>query len=306
MNDPNLLRISIQDLYYFRSIVECRSMTAAAEKLYVTQPLLSRCVSRLEEATGVQLFLRSKRSLILTPAGELLYEECRELLRSLEDSVEKAVILQRESKRSFTLGVSEGINAVKRQSIAVQLAQNFPELSFRVVVVPYIDIRGRLLRGELDMAVMPDYEEIAREEGFRSAVISRLCMAITVSRSNPLYDRESLSWSDIREQPIVMPQGEVTPGYAGTIREHCMTYGFEPVFEHKDSFDAASLAVASGNGILVSLGNAVSAASPYYRTFYMEDSPVQLVLAYGEKDRETDEIATEAAGLLGKIFSRQI
>lgn len=62
------------DYSYFMKIVECKSISQAAEALYISQPSLSKYLQRLESSVGAKLIDRSRSPLRLTCAGELFYE----------------------------------------------------------------------------------------------------------------------------------------------------------------------------------------------------------------------------------------
>ncbi len=68
----------------FIEAAELLNFTAAAERLYISQPALSRNISALEEELGVMLFLRRNNVLSLTPGGEILYRWMKENAESLE------------------------------------------------------------------------------------------------------------------------------------------------------------------------------------------------------------------------------
>ena len=72
-------------LKFFFAIIDAGSLTAAAEKLNLTQPGLSRALKTLEEELGVDLFERVGRGLVLSQAGRALEAESRTLIRQLDD-----------------------------------------------------------------------------------------------------------------------------------------------------------------------------------------------------------------------------
>lgn len=84
--------MDIQHIKYFLEIVRCESFSKAAEHLYVTQPILSRCIKNLEKELRVSLINRSTKSFALTDAGEALYaygskliEEHQDIYRHIQD-----------------------------------------------------------------------------------------------------------------------------------------------------------------------------------------------------------------------------
>ena len=86
--------INPEAIKYFVELAKTQHMSRAAERLGVTQPTLSHSLKRLEAELGHPLFLRSKKGLSLTPAGQRLFEKSQELLHSWEsvlNSVEEEV-----------------------------------------------------------------------------------------------------------------------------------------------------------------------------------------------------------------------
>ena len=70
----------IRELRYFVAVAEERRFTHAAERLYITQQSLSAAIAQLERRLGVELFVRDRQGLRLTPAGEALLTAARGIL----------------------------------------------------------------------------------------------------------------------------------------------------------------------------------------------------------------------------------
>lgn len=67
-----------RDLRYFVAIVDCRGIGAAAQRLGVTQPAVTKCVDRLEDVLRTPLLSRKGRYVELTPAGILFHRRRRQ------------------------------------------------------------------------------------------------------------------------------------------------------------------------------------------------------------------------------------
>ena len=80
--------MDFHQLQYFVAIAESGSITAAAKKLFLSQPPLSMQMKRLEKELGCVLFLRGAREVQLTEAGKLLYTRAKSMLelRRITDS----------------------------------------------------------------------------------------------------------------------------------------------------------------------------------------------------------------------------
>jgi len=77
--------VRLRQLKCFVAIVECSSLSKAAERLFVAQPSLSQQIANLESGLGTQLLLRSAMGVKPTEAGRALYRHARIVLRQLED-----------------------------------------------------------------------------------------------------------------------------------------------------------------------------------------------------------------------------
>jgi DNA-binding transcriptional LysR family regulator len=101
--------MNLQRLRYFEAVGRHRSFRRAAEELNISQPALSRQIQVLEDEVGVDLLLRSKRRVALTPGGAHLWRRCSELL-------DEAAVLTKEVRQvskvepiPFTIGVLQSL-----------------------------------------------------------------------------------------------------------------------------------------------------------------------------------------------------
>lgn len=78
-----------EKLRIFMAVARRGSISEAARRLYVSHSTVSRAVAALEEELGAELFVRSNRNCVLTPAGEVLREEAENLLTAFDELVEK-------------------------------------------------------------------------------------------------------------------------------------------------------------------------------------------------------------------------
>ena len=77
--------MTLQQLKYLVTVAECGSITAAAEKLYISQPSLSTSIHSLEKEMGVTAFIRSKKGITITHEGEQLLSYARMLLEQADN-----------------------------------------------------------------------------------------------------------------------------------------------------------------------------------------------------------------------------
>ena len=76
--------MQLSQLMYFVTVAEQGSINKAAEKLFVTQPNLSKAIGNLESELKVRIFDRTNKGVILTEDGKKLYEYARTILNQME------------------------------------------------------------------------------------------------------------------------------------------------------------------------------------------------------------------------------
>ena len=88
--------MELKEIEYFLAIVDEGGLTKAAQKLYITQPGLSRFLTKLEQSVGTPLFYRYGNNLSLSEAGEIYYENAKKIweirqntLHRIKDTVNK-------------------------------------------------------------------------------------------------------------------------------------------------------------------------------------------------------------------------
>lgn len=191
--------ISMQYLTYFVKVCETRSLSRAAEQLYITQPALSMAIKNLEADLKVTLFRRSNRGMVVTEAGEHLLRHCGILMRQLS-----LIENLSEETREHRLLVSS-FPALLRPSILSEF-KRMPE--FQNTPVEYRE--GRVTQ------ILDDVDQGVSEMGFfyynnhQAAALKRriqhMCLEMetlytgawgaAVGPHSPLYDAESV---DIRQ-----------------------------------------------------------------------------------------------------------
>ena len=90
----------------FYEVAGCRNFSVAAKKLYITQPAVSKAISRLEESLDTVLFYRSSRGVCLTPEGEVLCRHVEQALISLKAGEDQIRAFASQKVSRLSIGVS--------------------------------------------------------------------------------------------------------------------------------------------------------------------------------------------------------
>jgi len=127
--------IEFQHLVYFVAVAEEGSIRAAAHRLHLTQPPLSRHIRALEKRLGVQLFTRTPRGVLLTPAGNVLLVEARDTISRLEHSLER-VQRAADGVRRIRFGYAGTAGADLIPGVIAALARHTPAIDVELAELP--------------------------------------------------------------------------------------------------------------------------------------------------------------------------
>lgn len=170
-----------EDLTTFLSVVEAGGITAAATRLGLSKSVVSKRVTDLEKALGVELLRRSTRRVTPTEQGLALKERMREALRSLDQAVEAATDHQGALSGRLRLTAPMSFGTHYLGGILAEFARLHPGIELA------IDLDDRMLdlvHGGYDVAIrigrLPDSRLIAR----------RLCVSPRIVCCSPAYAHE--------------------------------------------------------------------------------------------------------------------
>jgi DNA-binding transcriptional LysR family regulator len=145
----NLERVSI-----FVRIVESGSLSAAAKRVHLSQPALSRNLKLLEEELGVALFSRVGRRLVLTAAGRALQARAPALLASAEGV---GLVVSRSAERDYfdvRVGAVDSVITYLFPEVVEHLRTAFPGLALKLTVARSLPLLERIRHNTLDLAVV--------------------------------------------------------------------------------------------------------------------------------------------------------
>lgn len=143
------------NLYHvFYEVANCHNLSVAAKKMYISQPAVSKAISKLEENLNTILFHRSSKGVSLTNEGELLYRYVEQALHSLKSGEEqlKASVSQKVSQLSI------GVSTTLCKYILLPVLKNFmpenPNIKITISCQPTFDTLLALQEGSIDIGLV--------------------------------------------------------------------------------------------------------------------------------------------------------
>lgn len=146
--------LNLDQLQTLIAIADLGTFAAAAQALHLAPPTVSLHIKELESRLGAELVLRGRRHADLTPAGEVLVREGRQLLLASDDLVERVRRHASGREGAVRMGVSAGVSTQLLPRVLEALAERNPGVELRLEAVGSADAMQRLKAGTLDIAIV--------------------------------------------------------------------------------------------------------------------------------------------------------
>lgn len=200
--DPNPLHYSLRQLRYFVITAEALSFTAAAKRLHISQPSISTALADLEEAFGVQLFVRHHASgLSLTQSGRDLLGRARNLLKGAEELQLAAEELDSGTTGSISLGCMVSLAPPLMPGIISHFVAEHAAISFRTTEAHQDTLLNGLHDGSLDIALTYSLDI---DEGIAFTPLIALPPYAILPKTHRLANARKVSLTDLLSEPYVM------------------------------------------------------------------------------------------------------
>ena len=265
--------MELRTLTYFVTVAEELNITKAAQILHISQPPLSAQIKNLEDELDTPLFIRGKRHLTLTDAGQLLYQRAKDILNLSEKASAEITALNRGMSGTVSIGLVEGM----APDIAAEWFAGFltehPGVRFRILDGNSDDLIEKMRGGLIGLAVITSPYD---QQLLNSFHVGQEKMVALMNRSHPLAScgKAVLDVEDLKNEPLIVPSRKA---HIEEIRRWFREIQAVPdiLCEMDNYLDAAALA---GRGIGISI---------FPQTAYiMNDSLVSREISGPDKDVE--------------------
>ncbi|MBQ9153372.1 MAG: LysR family transcriptional regulator [Solobacterium sp.] len=213
-------------LKYFAVVYETQSVPRAAERISISTQGLGKSIRQLEEQCGTELFRKESGAMIPTPAAKAIYPEAIRLLEQEERLKETLKQCLSQSGIRFAVPDQYEIGYALKRSI-YRYNEEFGT-DIECVPVSYSDPVTEqdriLLEGECDYRII---NRIFNQlDGFYTHTLCTISFVPVVNRNNPLASLSGVTWSDLRDQEIIVENAEYP--YVQQVIATCRKAGFEP------------------------------------------------------------------------------
>lgn len=238
------MRYTLRQLEYFIAAGETGSITAAAERISISQPSISAAIAHLERELKVQLFLRHHaQGLSLTPAGRSVLREAKLIVQQAAGLYVVASAQLEQIRGSLSLGCMTTLAPMLLPEVLRSFGEAYPAVQLRPSEGDPAQLVERLARAEVDVALIYD---LALPRQIRFTPLAALPPHVVLGEGHRLAGAEALTLRDLAEEPLVLLDLPFSRDYFLALFHN---QGLEPVIGAvSSSQDVVRSLVANGQG----------------------------------------------------------
>lgn len=252
-----------------------RSLRQAAEALNVRQSTLSRGLRDLELQLGATLFERTNGGTRPTIEGQEFLEAAQHIIDETEAITARLKTRSRGESGRLTIGVHASLSAGNLRATLIDHRHRFPQVQTHLVDGSSDHLISDLASSTIDVAFMAkDYP--AWED--KSLPVWSERVVVALPEDHPLTSREVIHWSELRHEPLLVPQRGPGPEFLKLLISKSGLSDPCRLVRHDVGLDRLLTMAGAGWGILLALEGATGATYPgvTYREVHDTDGPTRL------------------------------
>lgn len=223
-------QLELRHFKYFMAVSEELHYRKAAERLFISQPGLSRQIKQMEEILDAQLFIRSKKKVSLTPAGKYLKGELEFVLNHLALTKKQLKLINEGSSGELRIGFlgSAMQNVVPR--LLVKLRDVYPNIKTSLDELSNHAQVDAVLKDKLDLG----FVRLARvPKELTIKPVFEDTFSIVLPKNHHLNEKSFKGMKQLREESFVLFSQDYSPLYFDTVMSICEDAGFTPKVSHR-------------------------------------------------------------------------
>ena len=195
--------MDIRQLKYFIAIVEERKISAAAQRLHMSQPPLSQQLKAMEDELGTRLVERSGKTLELTASGKALYQYALQMTRLMDEAVSEVMEVGKGAKGSLNIGINT-LSSVELPELLHRFKARYPHVTYKIQQNESSRLCELVKSRMLELAIIRLPLEL---DAFSVIHLRTEPFYFLTSREKAAIGPE-IGLSDLRDEPLILPSTE--------------------------------------------------------------------------------------------------
>ncbi|UJP64640.1 LysR family transcriptional regulator [Mongoliitalea daihaiensis] len=224
------MNIELRHLEYFRAVAEELNFGRAAERLFISQPGLSRQIKQMEEILEIQLFERTKRKVVLTPAGHFLKAEVDYIFNHLQLTKTQLKEIASGNIGELRVGFLGSAAHTVIPELLVKISQTFPGIKTSLEELSNAIQIEMLEKDKLDLG----FVRLARvPESLEMKMVHQDTFSVVLPLGHPLTEEGLKHVGQLKEENFILFSQDYSSIYYDKIMSICEDKGFSPRITHK-------------------------------------------------------------------------
>ncbi len=193
--------MEIRTLRYFLETAREGNMTRAAERLFISQPTMSKQLKELESELGAKLFIRSNYNIKLTEAGMLLKKRAEDILALVDKTEGEFRSLDEINSGDIYVGAPESEAMMLFAEAFSSLQKDYPGIRCNIHSGNLEDVCDRLDKGLLDFAIVMSFVDLSKYNYLKMPAEDS--WGILLRKDDPLAEKGSFTVEEIKKHPLI-------------------------------------------------------------------------------------------------------
>ena len=198
------MNIDLKKIRHVAEVAHSESITTASHTLAISQSALTRSIADVEKQLGVQLFLRMRRGMRLTEAGQVFVDQAQRVIKSVDDLFINTEDYLNLKLGRLRVGIAPSAYQVYINGPLEELVKAYPGMQLELVAGSAEQLAPRVISGDLDVlwgAARP----LTQWPEMKVTVLRDLYYGFMIRRNHPLTKLKKIGEADLLKYPILLP-----------------------------------------------------------------------------------------------------
>ncbi|OEJ99932.1 LysR family transcriptional regulator [Roseivirga misakiensis] len=222
--------MEIRHLRYFLALGKELHFGRAADKLFITQPALTKQIQQLEEELDTKLLKRTKRSVSLTPAGEYFMQEAEYLMNHLDRVVDATKRKGEGEEGEIRIGFVGSAMQQIIPSLLERMSLKFPTIHASLDELNNKDQLNAIANDKLDIGFVR-LESV--HDGYQQKVVMEDSFSLVVSGQHPIQPKDFKHLNQFENESFILFSNDYSQEYYDNIMSIFSDHNFKPKVSHR-------------------------------------------------------------------------
>lgn len=191
--------LTIKHLIIFKEVARTKSMSKAAENLYISQPTVSQKIQEIENYYHIKLFQRYAKHLGISEEGQMFLEHANKVLAEME-AIDDTFFHNREDI-TLRVGSTLTVASTIAPKLFKEIQTRYPHLKFQVYVDNTQSIENMILENQLDIAIVEG--DIHNDQIVHEGIIPDR-LVLVCAKDHPFFHKETITIEELHHQTFIL------------------------------------------------------------------------------------------------------